>query len=330
MILHPAILGLLLLSSVTSAMMLYSAWHAAVIVRRWDLASGSELQLSLERRTYLISTILTYLFAFQIVSPFLYVFTADRLCPLLTGAMCAAGTLNANGFGYPTLFLKVGTFLLAGVWLVLNHVDNRAHDYPLIRVKYVLLLAMTPVVLAEAASQAGFFLGLRADVITSCCGTLFSAEHLSLASDLAAAPLRPAQIGFFSVLGVTVVAGAVSLRTSRGRGLFSLLSALSFVAGIVGILSFISIYIYELPTHHCPFCFFQAEYGFVGYPLYGALLGAAVTGAAVGALSPFRNVQSLTTIVPEVQNRLTAVATLLLLVVIAVAGWAILSTDFTP
>jgi hypothetical protein len=37
------------------------------------------------------------------------------------------------------------------------------------------------------------------------------------------------------------------------------------VATIVGILSFISLYVYEHPHHHCPFCLLKPEYGYQGY-----------------------------------------------------------------
>lgn len=330
MILHPAILGLLLLSAVTSVLTLFAAGHAVAIVRRWDLRSGSELQVALERRTYLISTVLSYLFGFQVVSPFLFVFTADRLCPLVTGAMCAAGVLHANGFGYPTLFLKLATFLAAGVWLALNHADNRAHDYPLVRVKYGWLLALTPLVLAEAGAQAGFFLGLKPDVITSCCGTLFSAGRPTLASDLASAPPRLAQAAFFSVLGATAAVGGLSLRARRWAGLFSALSVLSLAVGLGGIVSFVSIYVYELPTHHCPFCLLQAEYGFLGYAIYATLLGSAVTGAAVGALSCLGRAPSLAAVVPGLQARLTLASVSLLLALLALCGWAVYTSHYRP
>ena len=75
LILHPAIIALLVSSVLMSFLALYSAYYGAAIVRRWDLTSGSSLQLDLERRTYLISTILAYVFAFQLASLFLFVFT---------------------------------------------------------------------------------------------------------------------------------------------------------------------------------------------------------------------------------------------------------------
>src|SRR3972149_261257 len=100
MIFHQAILALLIGSVLICFLLLYSAYYGIQILRRWDLPSGSELQLSLERRTYLLSTMIAYAFGFQLLSLFLFIYTADHLSPLFVGAMCAAGTLNVNGWGY--------------------------------------------------------------------------------------------------------------------------------------------------------------------------------------------------------------------------------------
>jgi hypothetical protein len=114
MILHPAILALLGASLVTSFLVLYAGWGGGRILSRWDISSGSELQLILERRTYLISTILSYTFAFQMLSLFLFIYTADNLHGLFTGAMCAAGTLNANPYGYPLFGVTIGCWAIFG------------------------------------------------------------------------------------------------------------------------------------------------------------------------------------------------------------------------
>ncbi|HSG29625.1 MAG TPA: hypothetical protein VLA34_14180, partial [Candidatus Krumholzibacterium sp.] len=174
MIFHPAIIALYTASLLIGVMILYSAGYGIRIQRNWDIRSGSDLQLILERRTYLISTILTYVFAFEIISFFFYIYAADHLHTLFVGAMCAAGTLKVNGFGYPALILKMVNFMMAGLWLIMNHADNRAVDYPLIKKKYLLLSVITPFVLAEVFLQTRYFLLLRPDIITSCCGSLFS------------------------------------------------------------------------------------------------------------------------------------------------------------
>jgi hypothetical protein len=92
---------------------------------------------------------------------------------------------------------------------------------------------------------------------------------------------------------------------------FSLLSGSTAVLALASVISFISLYIYELPTHHCPFDILQAEYGFVGYPMYATLAAATLAGLGVGALMPFRKIGSLRVLVPDTQRMLSLVATIL-------------------
>ncbi len=329
MILQPSIIALLLSSTILMILLLYGGLFAAKILFRWNLNSGSEVQLELERRTYLLSTILMWAFGFELLSLFLFIRTADALSPMFVGAMCAAGSLFADPWGYPTLLLKIATFIAAGLWLVLNHADNAGFDYPLIRPKYVLLLAIVPLAAVEFSSQAAYFLGLKADVITSCCGTLFS-RGKTLASELAHTPLVPTEIVFFSVFAALEAMGIVFLVTRRGGLLFAVLSAAAFSVGAVALISFISIYYYELPTHHCPFCVLQSAYGYVGYAFYAALLGGAVTGIGVGVLEPFKRKASLASALPRVQRRLAAAACAFFAVYAVLAAWKMIFTEFRP
>src|SRR5512147_2370913 len=156
MILHPAILALVTGSFMVLGMIAYAAWWGYRVIEGWDLQSGSEGQLLLEKKTYLISTLMVYALSFEILSFFLLVYVADDLHRLFVGAMCAAGTLNVNENGYPAVGLKVLNCVLAGVWLVLNHADSRAVDYPLIRRKYTLLLAILPLAAAEVYYQTAY------------------------------------------------------------------------------------------------------------------------------------------------------------------------------
>lgn len=305
MILHPAIIALLVSSGLISLLILYSASYGFWIVRKWDLSSGSSLQLELERRTYLISTVLAYVFCFQLISLFLFVYTADSLCTLFTGAMCAVGTLNVNPFGYPVLILKIVNFILAGLWLIVNHTDSRGYDYPLVRKKYIFLIALSPFLIAETVLQAFYFSGLRPDVITSCCGSLFSGSGQSIASEMSALPVPPMKILFGLSMAATLGAGMYYYRSGKGGYVFSFFSGVSFLVALVSILSFISLYVYELPTHHCPFCLLQGEYGYVGYPMYGTLFLGVVSGLGVGTLMPFKQTASLVTVLPPFQKKLT-------------------------
>ncbi len=328
MILHPAVLALLIGSLLTSFLLLYAVCHGMRIVARWDIKSGSELQLTLERRTYLISTILSYIMVFQLFSLFLFIFTADHLHSLFSGAMCVAGTLNANGFGYPLLIMKIVNFLLAGTWLVINPADTRGYDYPLIKGKYVLLIAMAPLLLLETAFLFAYFLGLHADIITSCCGSLFSLERPGIASELASLPSMPMEAVFYSAMALTLLSGLLFYFKERGGYIFSVLSLATFGVGVASLISFICLYYYELPTHHCPFCILQKEYGRIGYILYVTLLGGAVAGLGVGALQSVKRKSSLALVIPALQRRLTAANLAFYLLFTLIVSYRIIFTSF--
>ena len=318
MIFHPAILALLVGSLLVSFMILYSTFYGVLILRRWDIKSGSELQLSLERRTYLISTLMSYAFGFQLVSLFVFIYTADHLSTLFVGAMCAAGTLNVNEFGYPTIILKVISFLLAGLWLVMNYTDNQAYDYPLIKKKYLLLLIIAPFILTEAILQGAYFFSMKPDIITSCCGTLFTSETQGIAAGIITLPRAPTEVAFYTGMTVTVGLGIYFWTKGRGGYLFSLASTLTFFISVIALISVFCLYFYELPTHHCPFCILQREYGYVGYALYLTLLGGAVSGLGLGVIMPFKKIRSLADILPPVQRRLTLILLVSYLLFIAI------------
>jgi hypothetical protein len=328
MIQHPAILALTIASLLTTLMLVYAGWYGTRILEKWDLSSGSEQQLDLERRTYLISVILSYTLLFQIASLFLYIFTADNLHSQFTGAMCAAGSLGVNSYGYPVLILKIINCLLAGVWLIINHLDTRGYDYPLIKSKYGLLNILVPLVLLEALFQFLYFYNLKADVITSCCGSLFSADKRSIAGEIAGLPNGPMQLLFFGFVAATVASGCYFYLRGRGAYLFSFLSSLTFVVAAASLVSFICLYFYELPSHHCPFCILQKEYGYIGYALYATLLGGAVSGLGVGAVTPYSACTSLSKVIPQVQRRLTAITLILYLLFTLIVVWRMLSTSF--
>lgn len=305
MFFKPGILALFISSLLISGMVLYASFSGALILRYWDINSGSETQLRLERKTYLVSTIISYALVFQLFSLFLFIYTADTLHPFFTGAMCAVGSLNVNQWGFPLVLLKIITFLLAGLWLIINFADNRGYDYPLIRTKYVLLLVLAPLMLTEAIIQANYFLGLNPEVITSCCGSLFTADTQGVASEIVSWPRSVMGVIFYLAMIGALALGVGFYRTgTMGYGFAAAIFA-TLVISIAAFISFISIYFYELPTHHCPFCILQQEYGYIGYGLYLLLLVGGLAGMGVGLLMPFRQIPSLKATLPAIQKHLT-------------------------
>ena len=305
MIFHTPILTLLLVSALAALVAVWSAGFGISVLRHWDLASGARGQLLLERRTELVSTLFALVMAAEAAALILFVFNADRMATLFVGAMCAVGTLNANGYGFPALYGQIASFFAAAVWLVLDHVDRLGRDYPLTRVKYAAVLAIAPLVLLTGGLQLAYFLNLRSDVITSCCSKLFTPANAGISDEMAAVDPARALAALALAGGLVLASGVQALRRGRGHGVFALAGAGYFAAALVAMVSTIALYVYENPNHHCPFCILKPEYGHIGYAFYLPLFGATALALGLGAVSPFASRASLRAPLPAVMRRLT-------------------------
>jgi len=295
MIFHPPIMALLLVSAISSLTLVWAAWFSVKVLRHWQPGSGSAVQINMEKRTYLVSTALIFVLVLEVASLLLFVSNADRMSVSFVGAMCAAGTLNVNGFGMPTLLLKLALFFGALVWLIINRVDGKAADYPFTKFKYGLLIVLAPLVVTAAVVQLLYFLNLKSDVITSCCSRMFVPEGGGVEADLASLEPNLALWLLFGGLAVMAVLAALALKFRVAQMIYGIASIVFFIISIAAIVSVISSYIYEQPHHHCPFCVIKPEYGYIGYWLYLPLFTATGFGIAAGLLSlrPALNSQGL-------------------------------------
>lgn len=329
MLLHPGILALLGASGAASLMLVLAAGFGVSVWRHWDIASGSEMQLELERRTYLISTLLTYVFVAELVALVLFIYTAQSLSSQFVGAMCATGVLNVNSWGWPTLYGKIGMFFAGSLWLMLNRLDNQGYDYPLVRVKYGLLLAIVPLGLAETACQALFFLKMDPDVITSCCGSLFTPDGQGVAAELAGLEPRNAVVAFSVSSLALFLSGGWLLWRKQGIAWFATAAAASFVTALAALVSFITLYVYEQPHHHCPFCILEAGYGYVGYWLYVPLFGATAFALGAAFVHHWRTIPSLRQAAAVDARRYSVLSLLLFFCFGVVVAKAVLGSGLT-
>jgi hypothetical protein len=331
MILHPGVLALLTGTTIVLIMVLYAAVNGALILRRWDFTSSSAGQLGLERKTYLISTLLNYGLAFQVLSTFLFIYTLDDVHTLFTGAMCATGSLNANPVGWYGLVVKILVLFLAGFWIVLNMIDQMVEDYPLIRLKYSLLIVLLPFIALDFFLQMSYFTGLDPEIITSCCGALFGGGGGGAASGMASLPIAWTMTGFYllGLLFITVTCLCLYSKNPFLRYLQSGAAASFLLMAIAAVISFVSIYIYELPTHHCPFDMVQPEYGFIGYPLYLCLFSGVFFGLLPGIFQPAKKRANLAAPLARTERKWLLSALIFTLLFLLLVTWQVIFSNLS-
>lgn len=331
MILHPGVLALLLGGTISLVMLSGGALLGIRIARRWDPDGAEADQLSLERRAWLVAVLVRWAIVFEALSLLLFIYTADVIHPLFVGAMCATGTLNANPIGWHLIWIKLLLFLLGSLWMVVNHLDLQLPEAPLTRLKFIALVPLLPLVAADLVLTLVYFAGLEPEVITSCCGALFSSGGEGLASELAALPLRPMIIAFYLV-SILFALLLVVCRQTTGRLWRTLLAlnALGFAAvSLASVVSFISVYYYRLPSHHCPFDLLQGHYHFIGYPLYLCLFGATLCGLVPQLLLLLKRRSVSDLLIARLERRWLTAGIALLAGMLALVSWPMLFGSFT-
>lgn len=268
--LSPEVLALLILEGLLLFFLGLSFVMAVAIARNFDITATTARQYRLERQSYLVSVIVTFALLIK-GGVFLYfIFTLDKLSNVITGAMCAAGVVTATEYGVYLLIVKLLDLFLFGFWLVLNRLDNRHENYPYTRLKFAYFAALFPLIILEFVLFLFHMGGLDPAAIVSCCGVLFSSGNTSLIGELFTIPDRYTLTLFYLLFAAVLLASF--------KKLYPLLlgSVLGFLpVAILAIINVFSTYVYELPTHRCPFCLLQKEYTYTGYLGYILLFGGS-------------------------------------------------------
>ena len=298
MILHPWILGLVIGHSTLLLVFSLGAFNAWQIYRGWDYNSTGEKQFLLEKKTYLVSTVMNFTLFMQIVMLLLFVMAADELAKVLPGAMCAVGALSSNDFGFPLLNVKIFSFFAYFIWLAVNYLDNQVETYPLVRKKYLGLMLIYPLPVVETVLLVAYASRLDPSVITSCCGLIYNQGTDGWGASLAGASARFILPAFFGIVIVLALNRLVFGRGEAGKKRFGTLLEFPlwiafFSTAILVIISFISTYAYEMLSHRCPFCFLGAEYHYYGIPLYFFLFAATATGMTGALLEAIKGPETL-------------------------------------
>ncbi|MCF6187375.1 MAG: hypothetical protein L3J49_07870 [Desulfobulbaceae bacterium] len=295
MLLNSWSIALLLCGLIVLFLMGLAARSAIRVLLFWNPESDSNRQIRLENEIWLTSTLVEYALGIQIISLIVFVLAADFYSQSIAGAMCATGSLLANSFGVPALLVKIGGVFFYGFWIVLHHLDIHSEKYPLVRVKYIYLLFLIPLLVLDLALEILFITGLKPDIITSCCAVVFG-DATGGGSNLLGGFTHGLSMGlFYGTAGALILLGVVLLeRWQRWLGvLFSSGWLWFFLLALTVVTTEFSSYIYAMPFHKCPFCILQPEYHYIGFVIYFALFLGAFFGMSGAVVEPLRFVEGL-------------------------------------
>jgi len=286
MMLVPEVLAILILNLIFALFSLIAFVLAVRIFFKWDLNATTKLQYSLEKQSFLTATIIKYIFAIKLPLFLFFIFTLDNISDLLTGAMCAAGVVDATEYGTYLFILKIINIYLFGFWLVLHYLDIKSKELKYTKIKFGFFIIIFLLFLIELILESIMFNSIDIDKMVSCCGTLYSSSATSYISNIFLIQ-TPILLSLFYGNFLLIVL----FYYLKQKELFSLVNLFFIIISLISLILFFGTYIYELPTHHCPFCFLQKDYYYVGYLIYTLLFIGTFNGLITGFISDKQRVK---------------------------------------
>ena len=329
MILESWSIALITCSAVVIIFGLVGAATALGLLKHWDLGSDSELQIKLEERIWLVATLVQFGLVVQIISAILFIDAADYFATVLKGAMCAAGSLTANGFGLPALGFKLVTIFVGSLWIMLHRLDIGSENFPYTRLKNLWLLAMLPLLIGDGLLVVLYLVNLEPEIVTSCCGILFGETEaggyslLNYSSDTTVLVL-------LATISVLILAGSLSqlftIPSSKGAallvsGMLGSAWLIFYLLALAVITVQVSPYVYGLPHHRCPFDLLHYPYLTVGLPLYLFLHGGVLAGLGAAMARIISHAIDGGDHVDQFIRRASLVSVLLALLFLVTAAW---------
>lgn len=237
---------------------------AVEIYKNWDFNSLKSRQYTLEKKNYFISTAIFFILVIKIVLFPIFAFTVDELSNIIPGAMCGAGAISANDFGMPIFILKLLSLFFGICWIIVNKIDLQS-DYIFTKRKYELFFALFLFVVVEFGLQLLYFSNISLESPTSCCSVIYGADDMGSSI--------PFSLNHMTLSAVYLILFMMTLvsNISKNKFLSFFLGIFFIYFGYYFVLHVVGIYIYELPTHICPFCMLQKEYNYVGYVVWISL-----------------------------------------------------------
>ncbi|MBK7978571.1 MAG: hypothetical protein IPK06_00880 [Ignavibacteriae bacterium] len=256
------------------------------IYKNFNLSETTSIQYNLEKQTYLASYIIKFSLYLKIILIVFFIYTIDKLSAVIPGAMCAVGVTTASGFGIYLLITKLFNIYLFGYWILINNKDLEYENFPYTKSKFKYFLLIYLFFSAELILQLLYFFDINPEEIVSCCSTVFNEGTSSLIGQIIIIPNFISVPLFYSLY--------IVLLFFTFKNNFKIIGVVNFIFlifSLITLTSFFGTYIYELPTHHCPFCILQKDYNFIGYFIFIFLFLGTFFGSANFALKYFWDIK---------------------------------------
>ncbi|MGM0622865.1 MAG: hypothetical protein ACQESH_02480 [Campylobacterota bacterium] len=275
---------------------LFALFGTVAILRSWDFNASTPKQYKLENRSYLVMVVILFVTVVKITLFAFFAYMVDDLSNIIPGAMCAAGVIEDFDYSNALLGLKLAILLLGGVWIVINSYDLQAKTYPHMKIKSALFVFLALGIMSEYLIELYYINSLSTALPVSCCTDIFGASGSS------EIPFGMDQTMMLVLFYATFVLVLLSAFARRATLAFFANIFFVFIA-YYAVVQFFGTYIYQQPTHKCPYCMLQKEYYYIGYLLWSCLF----LGAFFGITSLF--IQTITKQNPTKTYRLNAIFT---------------------
>jgi len=218
------------------------------------------LTYKLEKKSHLIASLLSLSLFFKVLLLPFFIYNLNALSSFIPGAMCSAGVVSSNEYGGVLIGLKfflVFTLLLYGLFYKESQRIKALYHS---KKRHFLFIALYLFLVLEIVLEYLFYTNIPYNESVSCCSTLYTTTDSQAFSSLYL-------VGSFYFLYALLML----LNWFQKRELLALFSGVFLYSSYESVTYFFSSYIYELPSHKCPYCLLQSDYNYVGYFLYNSL-----------------------------------------------------------
>ena len=235
---------------------------------------------AIEKKYYLLSMIALIVLISRIINVFYFYFVLTSLIPIIPGAMCQYGVLEASPYfsGYLDLGMKLFLPFLYGAFLILDGVNKKTKSLILTpKLAKVYAFLMFPALVLDSGLDWIYF-GFLEKVEVNCCRNVYNE-----ATDYEPLQLLGSETAFLLAIATLVILITIVIFQTLKEYKTQYLLTTTILAIIAVPLTFLSIqewiapyfifasksiYLQDLgAAHHCPFCLLKRWWTMVPFIL---------------------------------------------------------------